>query len=93
MTCQVNEIPPITEPMGQYWRQPDRREILLDNTHALMTKTTFEQLLDYSHSQPTGVYPGKMWKKGGPTGWWLHWFGLHENPDLCSGHVRKILLV
>ena len=30
-------IPPITDPSGQSWKQPHRRYIELDKTHALMS--------------------------------------------------------
>lgn len=88
-------IPPITDEMGRYWQQPDRHEIVVDDTHALMSKKSFERLLDYSHSQPSGVYPGKMWKLNNERGpqWWLAWFGESENPNFCSNHRRKILIV
>lgn len=93
----MNQIPPITDEMGKYWEQPDPSKILIDDTHALMDKETFLALHDYSHSQPTGVYPGKMWRSGRKTVdgevWWLKWFGLHEDPKMCSGNAREILLV
>lgn len=34
-------IPPITDPMGRYWDQPSRDEIIVDDTHAVMTVKTF----------------------------------------------------
>lgn len=93
----ANVIPPITDPMGKYWDQPDPANILIDDTHALMDARTFRALHDYSYSQPTGVYPGKMWRAGrkkvdGET-WWLKWFGTHEDPKMCSGHAREIIVV
>lgn len=94
---EKNVIPPITEPMGKYWDQPDPSLILIDDTHALMSEETFLQLHDYSYSQPSGVYPGKMWRFGRPIvggqRWWLRWFGLSEAPNMCSNHCREILLV
>lgn len=92
-----NVIPPITDPMGKYWEQPDPSKILVDDKHALMDEATFLKIHDYSYSQPSGVYAGKMWRCGRPTSWghrwWLKWFGLHEDPTLCSGHVREIIVV
>lgn len=86
--------------MGKYWHQPAIEEILIDDTHALMTVQTLERLADYSHSQPTGVYPGKMWrsKMKHPTRpheaqWWLCWFGEHPDPTICTNNYRRILVV
>lgn len=95
-------IPPITEPMGRHWRQPDRRRITIDATHALLTQSDFELLGEYSCSTPTGVYPGKMWKRDNNAyrtprrdpEWWLVWFGLSsKGDDWCSNNYRRILIV
>jgi hypothetical protein len=88
-----NVIPPITDPMGKYWRQPDTSRILIDDTHALMEKSTFEALSEYSTTIPTGVYPGKMWRCHYLGTWFLRWFGEHEDPSLCSNHHREIIVV
>lgn len=55
-------IPPIVHPSGRYWDQPDRSEIMIDATHAIMSKATFDKLLNYTLSSPSGIYEGKMWK-------------------------------
>lgn len=95
----LEPIPPITDPMGKYWEQPDRREILIDDTHAVMTQRTFDKLAAYSASVPTGVYEGKMWKsnpasdRGGKPEWYLIWFGKHPDPDKVSNNYRRILVV
>lgn len=99
----MNTIPPITDPVGKYWEQPNPAGILVDDTHALMDAKAFEALHEYSCSQPSGVYPGKMWKgnayayKRGPGGlrerWYLHWFGdSDKGPDWCSNNTREILI-
>lgn len=81
----ANTIPPITEPMGRYWEQPDPSLIFIDGTHALMTRKTFDRLANYSASNPTGAYPGKIWRRhdgafdyafrarGGRPVWMLCW--------------------
>ena len=101
-------IPPITDPLGRYWEQPPVSDILVDDTHAVMTRTTLEKLADYSRSQPTGVYPGKMWRAlyyeraigldgkvrlTGKTWWQLCWFGDCPDPTRCSNNYRDILLI
>lgn len=106
-TARPHPIPPITDPMGQHWNQPDRFLIEIDDTHALMSQETCDKLHNYAHSAPSGVYPGKMWKwhcKGGNT-WcpckpgqpaYLKWYGeifTKNGAEYCSGHSREILIV
>lgn len=85
--------------------QPDRSEILIDDTHALMTMRTFEDLAEYSGTKPTGVYEGKMWRRhdgvfdyrflasGGKPEWLLCWYGRCDKPDYVSNNSRKIILL
>lgn len=98
----IHPIPPITDPLGRQWRQPARSSILIDDTHAVMTVTTFAELAEYSASRPSGVYPGKMWKrheglfdprcKPEDRRWLLYWYGeVDGRPDLCSNNHRVIL--
>ena len=87
------KIPPITEYMGRYWKQPKPDTIEIDDTHALMTQRSFSELADYSMSCPTGVYVGKMWKTRREGYWLLVWFGESEYPDKCSRNYREILVV
>ncbi len=102
----MNTIPPITEPLGRYWEQPDLSAILIDDEFALMSRKTFDALSEYSASRPSGVYPGKMWKRhdgafdrnflahGGKPEWLLCWYGESEiGPGYCSNHGRKIILL
>ncbi len=99
-------IPPIMDPLGRHWDQPKTSEILIDDTHAIMTRRTFDSLKEYSCTNPTGVYPGKMWKRhdgvfdyeflasGGKPVWQLRWYGESEKgPEWCSNHSRDILIV
>lgn len=92
-----NTIPPITDPLGKYWHQPQTNNILIDNEYAVMSESDFKQLADYSFSQPSGVYIGKMWKaKFYPNDvetWFLCWFGRHELDGFCSNNYRAILII
>jgi hypothetical protein len=98
----MNEIPPITDPLGKYWDQPARSEILVDEKHAVMTEETFRLLHEYSATNPTGVYPGKMWRrhdglfdqrcKPGERRWLLCWYAECEDPKMCATHWREILI-
>lgn len=58
----VHVIPPMTDPLGKHFRQPRREAILVGQDSAFMSHATFAALSDYSTTNPSGVYPGKMWK-------------------------------
>ena len=65
--------------------------LTFDDTLAICDPVTFSQLMNYSHSAPTGVYDGKVWKGGRGHGdektWWL---GSYESaPDKPGYSVRK----
>ncbi len=100
----TNLIPSITEPMGAHWRQPPLSAILIDDKHAVMTASSFGMLAEYSATRPSGVYPGKMWKRHDglfdalcrpeDRRWLLCWFGeVPGKPELCSNNHREILVV
>lgn len=91
-----NIIPEMTNPLSRYWDQPLTRNILIDDKNALMTKDDFEKLLDYSKSNPSGIYEGKMWKSGSDEKWFLRWIGLPDNldePDMLNIYSREIILI
>ncbi|MGJ3352769.1 hypothetical protein [Providencia sp. Je.9.19] len=90
-----NVIPPMTNSLGNYWKQPNPANITIDDTHAMMTRSDYELLADYSDSVPSGVYVGKMWKAVAPSGKaFLRWFGVVEGRvDMCSKNQREILIV
>lgn len=81
------------------WQQPPRESILIDKTHALMTRTTFEKLAEYSSTMPSGVYPGKLWRrhdgiydrKCKTPRWLLCWYGA-VNADKCPIEFREVLI-
>jgi hypothetical protein len=92
-------IPVITEPLGKHWDQPKLSEIKISDNEALMSVETFKKLADYSSSRPTGVYHGKMWKGEYWTddkkelAYYLRWFGISDQPSMCSNHYRLIILL
>ena len=68
-------IPPITDPLGRAWDQPDHSAWLFDDTHVILPLRDFEQLRGYQYSFPSGVYTGKVWRGysercGGRVVWW-----------------------
>ena len=97
-----NSIPPITDPLGRHWHQPATASILIDDKHAVMANSTFEALSEYSGTMPSGVYPGKMWRRHdglfddrcppADRRWLLCWFGGHADATKCSINSRLILV-
>ncbi len=75
----------------------------MDDKLVLLTPRQFGQLLDYSSSMPSGVYPGKCWRRAQLVRvgtewrrsgkWLLGWYGAHEDPKLCSNNWRLIEVV
>lgn len=87
-----NIVPKMVHPLSKHWQQPSVDAIQITDTYAKMTRATFDLLADYSASQPTGCYPGKMWKAHyRADGWWLKWFGYSEKgDDWCTTYGRMI---
>ncbi len=85
-------IPPITHELGQYWDQPARESVLIDEKHALMTREVFNQLHEYSTSNPSGVYEGKMWKGNRDEFWVLRWYSNYDDKE-CQINTRRILIL
>lgn len=83
----IPKIPPITDPMGRHWQQPDPARIAFTKDCAIMSQSSFRQLAEYSTTIPTGRYVGKMWKAerrvaDGKTEWLLCWF--RDNDDVTQ---------
>lgn len=95
-------IPPMTHELSRGWDQPNSREILIDKTHAVMTRTTFKKLHRYDNSIPSGVYDGKMWaifvgvwegsicQKGV---YYLRWYGPSDDAEKCTINQREVLFI
>lgn len=81
------------------WVQPHRDHILVDDKTAVMSEREFNSLKEYSHTNPTGVYPGKMWKlqsqslHGKQGIWYLCWFGPVDRDDCCYIYRRPIQIL
>jgi hypothetical protein len=100
----IHPIPPITDPLGRSWEQPGRECIEVDEKFALMSRAVFDLLPEYSCSNPTGAYEGKMWKRhdgsfdreflarGGKPTWLLCWYGVSDKPGYVSNNFREIIL-
>lgn len=84
----------MTNPLGRFWEQPNLNEILIEDDNAIMTGITFSKLKNYSHSIPSGVYEGKMWRGVDRSGIdYLAWYGSSDNPDKCSINHKVIILI
>ncbi len=87
-------VPLMTHPLGRYWDQPSREAIAFVDGEAQMTERTFAELKNYSHTLPTGVYEGKMWRALEPHGGWsLVWYGVAVDPGQCSIEHRPIRVI
>lgn len=90
----VNKIPPIIDPYGEKWEQPDPSQIVIDADVAIMTGETFRELQTLNFTFPSSGYPGKMWKHYFKNNWYLAWFGYSEKGnDFCSNNFRKISII
>jgi hypothetical protein len=87
-------IPEMTEPLGRYWRQPaDIRDAPIDDKTVLLTPYQFAELHNYSATMPSGVYPGKCWRRQSREGWHLGWYGVDPDPKFCTNNWRRIEVV
>jgi hypothetical protein len=84
-----NEIPPITDRMGIGWRQPARENVLIDDTHALMSAQDAALLYKYDYSCPSGVYEGKMWQYRDN----LCWYAWNPGSVGFTVKIRRLLIV
>lgn len=88
-------IPAMTDPLGRFWEQPrDIRDAPMDDETVLLTPAQFAALHEYSATFPTGVYPGKCWKRieRGPRVL-LVWYGEVTAEDTCPIEFRNIEVV
>ena len=90
----MNVIPIMDDPLGKYWRQPiGLREALMDDTHVLLTDGQINDLMCYNSSLPSGVYPGKVWRRleVNPSRDLLAWYGPETDDHRCPILFREIL--
>lgn len=87
-----NYIPPMTHELAKGWRQPDRSEIKITDTWAIMTKEAFNKLDTNNKPTLNAVYEGKMWKVLRSGNWWLSWWTYSLDLNKCSNKSRRILI-
>lgn len=92
-------IPPMTDPLSVYWKQPSLDGMKIFRGEIWMTQSQFDKLADYTFSKPTGCYDGKCWKKqwqrpGGPLVWLMCWFApIPENTTHCTTKTLQIFIL
>jgi hypothetical protein len=93
----IHLIPAVPYEHADVCDQPSREDIRIDGDTAYMKQETLNKLKEYSSSYPTGVYPGKMWKRRFMTekdaGWLLCWYGVSDRgPEYCSNEHRTVVI-
>ena len=89
----MTKIPLMTNPLGRYWNQPKITEIEVDDKSALMTEQAFKNLAEYSFSNPSGTYEGKMWKRKTSNGLFLCWYQSIPNNDKEIDIVSREIII
>lgn len=85
-------IPEMTNELGNYWDQPNRNDIEIDEEIALMSVESLNKLKEYNTSIPSGVYEGKMWKTKHKNEYYLRWYDkIQEDHMLIETRKIKIL--
>ncbi len=87
-------IPEMTHPLSKGWDQPSTKLIEFTKDSAVMSKRTLDSLLEYSNTNPSGVYAGKMWKLAQlirlknslrvRRRWYLCWYEDSKEPGYCT---------
>ena len=89
MAAPVFLLPAMTDPLGKHWRQPKglRDRVGLYETHAAISESDWYALPHYETSIPSGVYPGKVWRRGK----YLCWYGPDRNDRCRIGRLRALI--
>lgn len=90
----VWKIPKMTDPLGRHWKQPKdlRDRVGLFFEHVTISEEDFYALSNYESSKPSGVYPGKVWRRNNM----LCWYGPTKTDargEYCNAVFRRALLV
>lgn len=82
------QLPAMTDPLGKHWRQPARlrERVGLFETHATIPEADWLALPHYESSYPSGVYPGKVWRRGP----WLCWYGPDRGGKCRIAYLRAL---
>lgn len=92
----------MTERIPSYITHPAGSEVemLVDDTHAVMSRAAFADLGEYSCTIPTGAYVGKRWRRdnnafvrGAEPEWLLGEYVKDPDPKVVGIKWRRILLL
>lgn len=99
----VCPVPSVHTEWVKLWDQPDPNAFAWDlaEKEVFLSEAEFNGLREYSRSNPSGVYPGKMWKARISDGQWiLHFFGFSYkagtneiNEKKCSYNTYKLIVI
>lgn len=83
------KLPRMDDPLGKHWPQPSdlRERVQVHETHAAISERDWLALPRYDHSLPSGVYPGKAWRRSK----FLCWYGPDRN-GRCRIAVLRALV-
>lgn len=87
----MDMIPEMTDAYGKHWKQPDRQMIFFRDGQAHVSAEDNKLLSSYDSSMPSGVYPGKMWKRTNGATTYLCWYG-EEKDGKCSIHYVPMMV-
>lgn len=82
-------LPYMVDPLGRHWRQPKglRNRVRIYETHATILAQDWRALPVYDSSYPSGVYAGKVWRRGP----YLCWYGRDKGKTCRIGYARALL--
>lgn len=77
----IARLPRMTDRLGACWPQPAglRDRVRVFETHATIAEADWLALPHYRNTYPSGVYPGKAWRRGK----FLCWYG-HDRNGMCK---------
>lgn len=86
----VWRLPKITDPLGKHWNQPAglRDRVGLYFNHATISEDDWGKLSRYESSIPSGVYAGKVWRRGNLLCWFGRDLGFREH---TIGRLRALI--
>lgn len=94
ISTDVAELIPPVDAEYRDWNTPRRNEILaIDKDYVIITKETLAKLPDYTNSEPTGKYNGKMWKAKAHTGEWMFCWCNNADGDFIDINYRQVLIM
>lgn len=86
-------IPPVEEKY-YHWDNPRREDILaIDKDYVIMTRGAFAKLPDYTASEPTLKYNGKMWRMNTKKDGWLFCWCNNSDGQFIDINYRKVLFL